>query len=693
MTSHMKFGCFRLSCIAGLLAGMFAPAYGQQLNEERRESINQLAAVSSEVKVGIGIVADDNRRFGQYSGMVDEGGAVVLGVNYQALDKASGTWLKLYGRNLGLDIRELSLDHYRQGVWRCSAGFSQTARYEPMEVVTGLSGIGTKLQTVNGVGLRPVDLAMKRELLSLGGDYALGDGNAVRLRYTHEDKDGARLFGRGQFGTPAAIEFLAEPISRNTQTLELTFGHAGVDFQVSGGYYGTLFINYSDHLKVVGDNTTNVLNTGATPWTPMSMPLSNESHQLFLTGAYSLLPQTRLSFKASSTVARQNEDFMAVSPAPKLSGAQTLEGRVVTTLGYIDVTSMEFADIDLQANIRFEDRNDKTPERQYLTLSNPGATVAGVTGFNKPRDWRSLAYKVEAGYRLPANYRLLAGWVSERQERNISEDFRRVGFRGETTEETARLELKQTVSESMNIGIGYSQSNRFGSPYVPDTYLPTSSSDINTLLWADRERHTWRLSLDMIPLDDLSLRLSYDRSDDVYGERLLGPEAGGRSYYALDASYSLSSRWQFTLFASRDDTMAKQSTHTGVGPSQQWAADLRQIGDAFGLGLQGKMRNGLNVGGDLNYYRESAQNRMRAISSNFAVTSLPDYTYRLTEMKLFANYALDANASVQADYLFHNWRTDDWTWNGWTYSDGTTLRQNPEQKTHYIGASYLYRWK
>jgi hypothetical protein len=231
---------------------------------------------------------------------------------------------------------------------------------------------------------------------------------------------------------------------------------------------------------------------------------------------------------------------------------------------------------------------------------------------------------------------------------------------------------------------------------------------VNALLWADRDRDTWKASVDWVPLDELALHLAFDRSEDQYSGKLLGPRGGQRDYVSLDASYNLTERWQANLWVSRDDTRAEQATQTGScgaactsSNAQRWQSKLRQVGDAVGGGVRGKLKRGIDLGADLAHHRERAEQRMSgtfpatvgSTTEIVQVNSLPDYEYKLTEVKLFASYALDPSSGVRLDYIYQNWRTDDWTWLGWTYTDGTTLTQDAQQRVHYVAASYYLRWR
>jgi len=721
---------FQLSTLATsiMLAG---GAQAQEIDPDRLEAIAALTKPQSEVRVGGAYLSDDGRRIGQYSGVRDEGGYGLLDVNFVDLDKATGTWARLYGRNLGLDNREAAFELARQGQWKVAVGFSQTPRYEPYIVNTAVSGLGSERLTVpttTATALTPVDLSLKRDLFSALAETGLGKEHLIRLRYTHETKEGARLYGRGTIGTggnPAsttnagAIEFLTEPNDRTTETWEAAWIFQGKTFQVSAGYNGSLFVNHGEKLDVVGGNLrlsdpTSTAAAPNAPFTPMSQPLSNDAHQLFATAGYNITPLTRVSLKVSETMARQNENFISVAPASTYPGAPaSLNGRVDTTLAYLDLTSVEFDRIDLQANIRYEDRDDKTPEAKYMSgyldgvgASLPSQTYSGSTGYNKPRSWSSMKYKLEGGYQLPENFKLTGGWDYEQQKRESPELFRKVNFREELNENTYRLELKRSIFDTLSGALSASHSRRDGSDYLPDTYdmngatagTPPSNL-VNPLLFADRKRDAWKLTADWIPFDNTTVHAVYEQADDAYSGRLLGPREGSRAFASIDASYAISDRWSGHVWWSMDDNQSVQQQMVNpVNPpanlrGQLWQANIRQASEGVGAGMNGRFRNGVEIGADASYSKQSAEYRMQALSGTNPVTSLPDYFYRMTELKLFASVPVDKQSGVRFDYRYFDWKTDDWTWANWTYTDGTTVTQDSTQHAHLIGATYYYRWQ
>jgi len=45
------------------------------------------------------------------------------------------------------------------------------------------------------------------------------------------------------------------------------------------------------------------------------------------------------------------------------------------------------------------------------------------------------------------------------------------------------------------------------------------------------------------------------------------------------------------------------------------------------------------------------------------------------------------------NYIYNHFKTNDWTWNTFTYGDGTTVTQNPNQVVNFFGVSYYLTWQ
>ncbi len=673
MNKHTHY-VFRLAATAAaVLVGV--GAYAAEGDE-----ITALTKPESNIEFGLGYVNTDGLRFGQYSGLNEKGTYGLLGGSLIKRDDATGTWLNFSVRNLGLESRELRFEHKRQGNWGYFIEYGVTPRFNPYTVNTGLSGIGTATQTINGDALRDLVLNTKREAVTLGLSKNLPEGWDFQVRFKNEEKDGARQWGQGKgvvtvnnVAVPAAVNFLTDPINQTTQQLDAVLGYTGKKLQLSGGYYGTLFENHNTVLNV----------PNSTVFNQMALPPGNQSHQLHLAGGYSFTPTTRGTFKVAYAKATQNESFFVV---PTMNTRTDLGGAVDTTQLQMGIVARPMPKLSLRGNLRYEDKDDNTPLAQYTTVG----TTSTLDGFNEPRSIRTLAGKLEASYALPLSLRLTGGVDYDEKNRNT---FRvaSVSQRERTNETAYRVELRRSMSETLTGALAYIHSDREGSPFLT-TVRNDNSLGLNFIApiqLADRKRDKVRLSADWQATEQLSLQFRLDESRDNYGQRAgstLGAQKGEASAYSVDAAYAFSDNWQATAWISRDDTRFEQLTRTSPNT---WQANLRNVSDSFGLGVRGKPLSRLEIGGDLSQSDMRDENRQQTLAGAAVV---PDISTKLTKLNLFGKYAVKKNVDLRLNYIYDRFSTDDWTWTNWTYSDGTRVLQSPTQTIHSIRVMMNYRF-
>ena len=673
---------FKLTAMAAGLAAAFSgsPAMGQD------DEVRALTRPQSEVSLGAGIVDKDNQRFGQYTGLNEKGGYLLLDADLVRRDDATGTWLRFGARDAGLDSRELRFEHNRQGDWGYFIDFSQIPRFNPYDVRTGLQGIGSATQTAvvvaPGAGaLHQLDT--RRDRLSLGVDKALGQAWGLQLRVRSEQKEGSRLFGQGVFGN---VRFLTDPIDYTTHQLDAVATYTGERLQLSGGYYGTDFSNSNLALNV---------NNGVAGLSPMALPPGNQSHQLHLAGGYNITPTTRGMFKVAYARQTQTDQFPI---APTTVARSNLDGRVDTKSLQLGVTTRPLPKLSLLANLRYEDRDDRTPIEPYLIT---GVTATSTfDGTNEPRSVKTLANKLEASYALPAGMRATAGIDYEQKKRNQFR-VRSVSNREETDEITLRGELRRSLGETLTGAVSFAHSERDGSPFLFNVLNggAPGSNKIAPLHLADRERDKLGLSLGWTPTDPLSLQLRASLAKDDYASRSaenLGLRAGEATLISADAAYQISEAWQATAFATLAENEIDQAACEGSPAAGTpcttpiWAANLRNVSRALGVGANGRPLGNLRIGTEIAVFR---------FRDSFGLTvtptggPLPDINTRLTTLKLFAEYALSKVSGLRAHLVHDRYRSDDWTWANWTYTDGTRVNEDPDQKVNFVGLSYYYQFR
>jgi MtrB/PioB family decaheme-associated outer membrane protein len=697
---------FRLTAIAAAVAGIGIS--GQALAED---DLAEYTRPESSVSFGIGYLADDNARFGMYSGLREQKFHANANVDYIQRDPQSAAALRFRGRNLGLESRELRFDQYVQGLWGYFVEYGETVRHSPYTINTGLLGIGTEnLDLLTSPTVRSdVQLRTKREKTSLGYDRTLGDGLSLQVRFANEEKDGARIFGRGTTGGNGNFNFLAEPINTTTQQLEATLAYASERFQLSGGYYGSLFANHYPQLNIVGGGA-GLNGAGAGTFSPIALPPGNEAHQLFVSGGYAFTAATRGSFKASYAKATQDKGFVSMpgnDPTLNISGRTDLGGEVDTTLIQLGLTSRLMPKLTLSANLRYEDRDDKTPVVQYISTTATG----NHDGTNEARSFTSTLAKVEAAYQLSGGFRGIAGVDYEIKERSTSA-VRSVSHRDETNETTVRLEVRGPLHETLSASAAYLRSDRDGSEfYFNRTFNGTNSSNlVAPIHLADRQRDRVRLGFDWAPTEALSLQFTAEQSWDEYDTRFdlgIGVNEGRASFYALDSSFTLTDEWKLNAWLSRSELALRQRSTPGAAANPATPAagivgnvfesEPTEVSNALGVGVKGQILGNIDVGVDLQYSDDKSRHWISNLNTATDV-SIPDVRYETTTVRLFGSYPVSKQAGVRVDYVHDRRVIDDWTWRSWVYNattaaqDGTTIRQDGVQKTSFIGVSGYYKW-
>ena len=696
-----KFLHLRLTIIIVTLLLISEPAWS---SDKENNPLEEFTKPKSIINFGAGYLFNDNARFGQYNGLRNDGPYGIFNVDIIRRNNETGTWLRLLGRNLGLPNRDVRFEHNKQGNWGYFIDYSQTPRFEPFTVNTAVTGIGTADLHVptSPVPGNPVQLKTERESIGFGFNKFFPGNLEFQLHFRNEEKDGARLFGRGnRLGAPGptqvgGFEFIPEPINSTIRIFGASLDYVGKQLQLSGGYYGTMYNNKNSILNVTGGSDVGGIYAPSL-LTPIALPPDNQSHQAFLSGGYSFTPTTRGTFKAAYTRATQTDTFSpTLFTAPGIG--TNLGGRVDTTLLQAALTARPLSKLSINTNFRFEDRDDKTP----VLLYNPMATLLDLNGnswlgLNNPRSFRTITSKFEASYALPKNFRLIGG--IDYDHRHRSGFATNTSHRTRTDEISYRAELRRSLSETITGTISYTHSDRFGSHFLTNT---TGTGDpffnlIAPFNLANRTRDKVRLLVNWEPIESLSLQLAIDESLDHYGHRAgsdLGLRKGSAQNYSLDATYTFSEAWQATAWFSRNETHIDQTSRnpiTNSGFREVWSANLQDVANSFGIDINGKLTEKLETGANLLYSDFTNKFKQKVILDP-QINTVPNISTQYSSLRLYAKYDVRKNFGLRLDYILDHFKTNEWTWN-WSYTDGTKLTQDTNQIVNFIFLSAFYTWR
>jgi MtrB/PioB family decaheme-associated outer membrane protein len=735
--------------VLALLAAL-SPAQAEE------ESIAQLIKPESSISIGLGATSgdkEDKALFGVYNGMRRDNYHGLLDIDAVQRDDATGTWTTLEGRHLGLDDRELHFSQERQGDWKYFVDYNQLVRYNQRTINTGMTGAGTTAPVITLLGApgtgTNIDLNIKRESVGLGVEKWLTPSLQFEANAKNEDKKGARVFGKGfacsatwvtngscVAATQWAMLMLPEPIDSTTRQFEAKLNFSSDKLMLSGGYYGSFYTNAYGNLRPIVPATLNYpMGTAVTLDTglqnvlgmPMALPPDNQAHQFYVDGNYAFTPTTRMTFKYAFTRATQNDNFLDSGLTGAPAGRTDLGGKLDTHLAQLGLTTRPMPKLSVNANLRYEERNDKTPQALY--------SVEGTEQFaNSKYSLKKLAGKLEGSYQLPDNYRATLGVDYEMYDRGnftspgcaaydaagdcLNDSIAGVsGLRAETRETGYRAELRRAMSETLTGAVSYLTSQRTGSTWLKPLSLPATgvvaqsdsviygSTGRNEfpMIFMDRTRDKVKVSADWATTERLTLQFVVENAKDWYsGPTTKGLRDSGSFFYSVDAALALSDAWKLTGYWSQGD----QELH--VDHSNGYMMVIRNLTTTLGMGATGKLSSKFEVGGDLAYLNDSTQYNQgldanaTAANKTFYNSSgfygLPEVTYSEIRLKFFGKYAVQKNADIRVDLVHQRAKLEEWTWgandsNPFLYSDNTTITIKPEQRVTFIGARYIYKWQ
>ena len=759
MTISRTYSNLSQTLIAVAVAAAFGPVQAQDAPD-----LAQLTAPGKSVSLGVGLSSGnekDRARFGMFNGLRDGDSNALLGFSYNNREESTGKWMSLEGRNLGLDNRELGFSYRQLGDMKFTVDYSELVRHDPRTINTSMGGAGSTTPTVSllatpGTG-QNVNLELKRKGLTFAYEKQLGNNLQFEASFKNEEKDGSRLFGKGFAcaqawkdvgactGTSAgAVLMLPEPVDSTTRQFDAKLNYTGEKLRLSGGYYGSFYTNRNGSLNptIVGafgdqNGGANAADAGLATvmGQPMALPPDNQSHQLSLGGNYTLTSHTRMNFKYVYTHATQNEAFALASGLA--SGRSNLGGEINTTKGQVGFSSGLTDKLHLHGDLAFNQKKNKTPLDLYNStyactagfingrscvttaggaVLSPNTVARYTNGNQSPKKYDA---KLEASYRLPQDYSLIAGVNYEYEDFGAftSTDVAGgvTGMKQKLKDSGYQLELRKSMSETFTGSLGYTSNHRVGdSPWlqpanfndkgvtglteVADTTI-YSRTAIFPFIYMDRKREKVRFMGNWTPTDRLSLQLFVDNGSDTFsGPTEHGLRKTSMDNLSLDADYAISDVWKLNGYYSQG------SQSTNAGHSTGYDAEVRDKSKSIGVGLKGKLSERFQVGGDLTWlndrliYGQTADSA--ATAANITLVNaggLPDVTYGLMRLKLFGMYAVQKNAFVRMDLVHSRTTFNEWTYNysgtPYLYSDNTTINANQKQSVTFLGASYVYKFQ
>jgi MtrB/PioB family decaheme-associated outer membrane protein len=737
MTQSARVRTFSRTAVAVAILAAFASAQAQDKKEEEKKNPVETEITLEGGATAVSGDASDRAFWGQYNGMRFQDVYGIANFGYSRRNTATGTWLDVYGSNLGLQTREIGLDWRRPGAFRLTASYGELWHVNPYTVNTGVGGSDTApvanyLTGGPGSGGDTYPNT-KRRGVDLGGAWAFGPTWTLEGRVNTENKDGTQLFGIGNScpGTVSAgcsftpgstvgfgVLYYPKPIDQNHTQAEARLNYAGSALALSGGYYGSFFSSSNGSMtpgvpgllnNAVGQPLPAGPGVQAYLGQPVALSPDNTFHQLDLTGSYTFSPTIRSNFKLAYGRTTQDQDFLDMGLTDGPPGVSNLDGQMNHTLAQVRVIANPMAKLSLVGEYRYTNQEDDTTIAPYGQV--------GALTYSNQRVHREVNFgKLEATYRFPWAVQGTAGWSFESIDRGSftpTASYSGVSaLREETDETTWYLQVRRNMTETVSGMLSYSFSNRDGSDWlapgasgvglagVGDPLAQLGSNAIYMPTLADRDRTKLRLLLTWAATDALSVQFSADVGRDDYSmPSRYALQESKFDLYTVDVNYVLSDAWNVNGYVSTGN----QKLHQARPGGYVLAFDDKMLN--AGVGVNGQATEKLKLGGMLSFvsntdkYSQSLDvNPSPGNAQLLAVSGgLPDVVFRRTELRLFGTYGLSARSTIRVDGGYQRLTYEDWgfAYGGtpFLYSDNTTVYLKPDQNVGYLGVSYIFSWK
>lgn len=614
--------------------------------------------------LGAGYVSDDSAKFGEYTGLNEQGAYAVAGADGRYRGK-QGLWLDLAALDLGLDSRSVDIEGGRRGGYQLHLSYWQLPHNISDTAVTPFVAAGTTVLTLPSTwthagttramnaldaSLHGVDLATERRRFDLGGSMTPARHWAFGVNVRHEEKTGTRGMG-GTFVFNEAQ--LAAPVDYRTDQIDAAAAYSAANFQGRIAYYGSLFAN--DTAALAWENPYAAL--GGSTLGQLALAPDNEFHQLLLSGGYRLHERARVTADVAVGRMTQDEAFLpytvntslATQPLPRRS----LDGRVDTLSGALKLNATPLDKLRINVSLTYNDRDNRTPTAVYEWITTDAG--AAQPRANLPYSVTRTVASLDGVYALTPGIRVYAGCSYDEHERDLQEVVH-------TKDESCWGKASVSATELVDVSLMWTHAQRTGSNYNPNPDgTPLQNPLMRLYNLASRDRDEVKLRVDLTPGERFEIGLDGHVAWDSYYKSVIGLLDARSWAAAADCAWMLAEKITATCYVSHEQIESRQANAERLAAAPLWFGNSTDTTDTASAGLRYHARDRLDFGLDYTYARSTGEIGIRS-----AVVGFPDLETRLTSGRLYVDFAPKARLTLRLAYWYERYRSEDWARDGVT---------------------------
>ncbi len=696
-----------------------------------------LSAPINEVEVGIIYNSEDSFKFGEYTGLQEEGfylNGKFLVRSPSAYDDDSTEYYEATGTNLGLDSRSLSGVYGELGKYSIHVDYDQLPRFQYDDAFSFFGGAGSSVQTLPAGWVTTtnspqilaatnatfpsstqVDVETERKKFGGGLSWTPSEFWKITADYHHEVKDGTGTLGATTStggGGPSSV--LVSPVNYNVDDLNIGMSYADMEKQLAFKYNLSFFRN--DDSNVTWQNP---FTTGSTT-ARIGQDPDNQAHHVNLSGGYNLGLTSRVSGTVSYSRLLQNDTYVPYTTDPTLLTVDPLppradlDGKVDKWYANLKFSSRPMRGLNVGASFTYDDYDNRTPRDLYNRVVNDNraqdAASASQNNVNRPYSVETTQFDLDVGYRLTMKTKLSAGFEFERKERDFSEV--------ETTDDvTGKIKLSSNLHMTTNGWIEYSYSNRDNSSYNPSVpfiegtdpaLLPPGCSSppftgcvtndvlLRKYYMADRVQNKLVGSLVSMPTDLVSVGFTGQYLNDNYNDTVVGLQDYTSYYATVDVGYNPRKNVDIYAYYTHEYFDVDQAGRISGGEND-WLYDTKDRVNTLGVGMKWSNINGkYDVAADYTFSLAETEIDPTNLPVDTAV-NFPDINTFVHSLRLRGDYHFKENVVMRLQYQLEYYDTDDWALDGMGQADINRViwlgYGSPDYTAHVVGFSLIYTFE
>jgi MtrB/PioB family decaheme-associated outer membrane protein len=605
----------------------------------------------------LGLVSDSSYRFGDFTGLHEDGGVGDLAGGFRWRAPESGDGVDASLERAGLDSAALGIHGGRAGLYEAWFRYEALPHYVAADGASPFRGDAqlalpagwTTAGSTGGMAgldaaLRGVSLDTKRERTALGASFVPHRLADLRVEYRRDELRGTGLTG-GSFLTLASQ--LPRPVDQTLDRVDASLawrgglGHAQLAFESS------FFSNGARALA--WENPYNPLTPGATAGRLAQAP-DNSAYRASL--AAGTAPGGPLQASAQLALGRHEQDarFLPATTNPDeavVLPRASLDGRV-DTLQLNARASYALGRYRVTADLLRDDRDNRTAAAAYTQVVMD--TFTGDVRTNAPFGFTRDRWRVSAERR--ASPRVAVGLDEDRRERRLH------GV-GETTERRYWGRVGWRPFDGADLKLRLAHGRREGNEYAQAADAPLQNPRLRAYNTAERERDEARadFSLGAGRLTQ-AFHVLYARDD--YPDSVLGRTSGDELGYGADIAAQVGENLSWSAFASHRERETGQAGSQAFG-APDWLADQEDASNALGAGVAWRGPRGFDFGADYALATSAGSITMLAAAAH---REFPVLATRWHDARVFGRYAWRPDLSLRLDVLYERYTARDWGLDG-----------------------------